>query len=155
MTTDTAPLVLDVEAIKRLIPHRWPFLLVERMTDIVPFESAVGHKAVSFNEPHFMGHFPQQSIMPGVLIVEAMAQTAGALVMHSQGAEAAGHMVYFMSIDKARFRKPVTPGCMLVMPVKAMQRRGPVWKFSGEAHVDGVKCAEAEFSAMIAEAPKG
>ena len=144
-----ADLVLDVEQIKKLLPHRAPFLFVERLTDIVPNESAVGHKAVSFNEPHFQGHFPEFAVMPGVLIVEAMAQTAGALVVHSLGQEKPSQRVYFMTIDKARFRRPVRPGDMLRFPVKALRHRGPVWRFAGEAYVGAELCAEAEFSAMI------
>lgn len=145
----TDGLVLDVEQIKRLLPHRAPFLFVERLTDIVPGESAVGHKAVSYNEPHFQGHFPSFSVMPGVLIIEAMAQAAGALVVHTLGAAGDRSLVYFMAIDKARFRRPVTPGDMLRFPVKALQRRGPVWRFEGKAYVGDALCAEAEFSAMI------
>ncbi|MEJ0025968.1 MAG: 3-hydroxyacyl-ACP dehydratase FabZ [Rhizomicrobium sp.] len=141
-------LVLDVEALKKLIPHRAPFLFVERLTDIVPFESANGYKAVGFNEPHFAGHFPQFAVMPGVLIVEALAQTAGALVTHSMGLEKTPN-VFFMGIDKARFRKPVVPGDMLRLHVKALQHRGPVWKFEGKAYVGEALCAEGEFSAMI------
>lgn len=148
-------LVLNVEQIKALLPHRAPFLFVERLTDIVPNESATAYKAVSYNEPHFTGHFPGYSVMPGVLIVEAMAQAAGALVMHSLGWTAENRLVYFMTIDNARFRKPVTPGDMLRIPVKAIRRRGPVWKFGGQAFVDDVLCAEAEFSAMIAEENQG
>jgi len=140
--------LLDVEQIKKLLPHRAPFLFLERLSDIVPFESAVGHKAVSFNEPHFAGHFPEFSVMPGVLIVEAMAQTAGAVIVHSMALKTAPS-VFFMGIDKARFRKPVVPGDMLRIPVKALQHRGPVWKFEGKAYVGEALCAEAEFSAMI------
>jgi len=146
-TTDG--LVLDVEQIKTLLPHRAPFLFVEKLSDIVPGESAVGHKAVSFNEPHFLGHFPEYSVMPGVLIVEAMAQAAGALVVHSLGAAGTKKQVLFMTIDKARFRRPVVPGDMLRFPVKLMQHRGPVWRFEGKAYVGEALCAEAEFSAMI------
>ena len=142
---------VDVEQIKKYLPHRAPFLYVERLTDIVPEESATGWKAVSYNEPHFMGHFPEQAVMPGVLIIEAMAQTAGALVVHSLGFERGKKVVYFMTIEKARFRKPVTPGVMLRMPVKKLQRRDPVWRFEGKAYVGDTLCAEAEFSAMIAE----
>ena len=145
---------LDVEQIKLLLPHRAPFLFVEKLTDIVPNESATGFKAVGYNEPHFQGHFPQFAVMPGVLIVEAMAQTAGALVMHSLGLTTENRIVYFMTIEKARFRRPVRPGDMLRMPVKALQRRGPVWRFGGQAFVDGALCAEAEFSAMI-QGPSG
>lgn len=148
-------LVLDVERIKNLLPHRAPFLFVERLTDIVPNESAVGHKAVSFNEPHFLGHFPHFAVMPGVLIVEAMAQAAGALVVHSLGIGLTKPMVYFMTIDKARFRRPVRPGDMLRFPVKALRRRGPVWRFEGRAFVGDALCAEAEFSAMIRDAEQG
>jgi 3-hydroxyacyl-[acyl-carrier-protein] dehydratase len=140
---------LDVEQIKALLPHRAPMLLVERLTDIVPFESAVGHKAVSINEPFFLGHFPEYAVMPGVLIVEAMAQAAGALVAHSLGVPRGKRVVLFMGIDKARFRKPVHPGHLLRMPVKTLRRRDPVWRFEGQAFVGDTLCAEAEFSAMI------
>jgi 3-hydroxyacyl-[acyl-carrier-protein] dehydratase len=142
---------VDVEQIKKYLPHRAPMLFVERLTDIVPEESATGWKAVSYNEPHFIGHFPDHAVMPGVLIVEAMAQTAGALVVHSLGFERGKKVVYFMTIEKARFRKPVTPGVMLRMPVKKLQRRDPVWRFEGKAYVGDTLCAEAEFSAMIHE----
>ena len=143
---------LDVEQIKKLIPHREPFLFLERLTDIVPGESATGYKAVSYNEPHFRGHFPDYSVMPGVLIVEALAQTAGALVMHTLSMSATNSIVYFLTIDKARFRRPVKPGDMLRMPVKALRQRGPVWRFAGEAYVGETLCAEAEYSAMISNA---
>jgi 3-hydroxyacyl-[acyl-carrier-protein] dehydratase len=145
---------LDVEQIKLLLPHRAPFLFVEKLDDIVANQSATGFKAVGYNEPHFQGHFPQFAVMPGVLLVEAMAQTAGALVMHSLGLTTENRIVYFMTIEKARFRRPVRPGDMLRMPVKALQRRGPVWRFGGQAFVDGALCAEAEFSAMI-QGPSG
>jgi 3-hydroxyacyl-[acyl-carrier-protein] dehydratase len=140
---------LDVEHIKKLLPHRAPMLFVERLTDIVKMESATGWKAVGINEPYFQGHFPDYAVMPGVLIVEAMAQTAGALVVHSLGFAREKRIVYFMTIEKARFRKPVHPGDMLHMPVKALRRRGPVWRFEGHAYVGDTLCAEAEFSAMI------
>jgi 3-hydroxyacyl-[acyl-carrier-protein] dehydratase len=145
-------LILDVEQIKKLLPHRAPFLFLEKLAEIKIGESAVGYKAVSFNEPHFLGHFPDFAVMPGVLIVEAMAQTAGALVTYSQGEVQAKRLVYFMTIDKARFRKPVRPGDLLRMPVKALRRRGPVWRFSGEAYVGDTLVAEAEYSAMIRDA---
>lgn len=140
---------LGIDEIKLLLPHRAPILLVEKLTDIVPCESATGHKAVSFNDPWFHGHFPDFPVMPGVLIVEAMAQTAGALVAHSLNLDGRNLNVFFMTIDKARFRRPVRPGDMLRIPVKALKRRGPVWRFMGEAYVDDVLCAEAEVSAMI------
>lgn len=149
MTDETTGEVLNVEQIKLLMPHRAPFLFVEKLSDIVLHRSAVGHKAVSFNEPHFLGHFPEYAVMPGVLIVEALAQTAGALVVHSMGLAGQNLRVFFMSIDKARFRKPVVPGDMLRMPVKAIQKRGPVWRFEGKAYVGDALCAEAEFGAMI------
>ena len=153
---DSAPSnSLDVDQIKKLLPHRAPFLFIERLTDIVPNESAVGHKCVSYNEPHFQGHFPDFPVMPGVLIVEALAQTAGALVMHSLGLESANRRVYFMTIDKARFRRPVRPGDVLRLPVKALRRRGPVWRFTGEAYVGETLCAEAEYSAMIGDQGTG
>ena len=140
--------VVDLEQIKKLIQHRSPFLFVERLTDIVPYESCSGHKAVGFNEPHFQGHFPEFSVMPGVLIVEALAQTAGALIVHSK-ALTKTPLVFFMGIDKARFRRPVVPGDMLRLNVRALQHRGPVWKFEGKAYVGDALCAECEFSAMI------
>src|SRR5208282_1726223 len=142
-------LTLDVEQIKKLLPHRAPFLFLERLTDIRPGESATGYKAVSFNEPYFRGHFPDFAVMPGVLVIEAMAQAAGALVVHTLGLTGRSRIVYFMTIDKARFRQPVRPGDLLRIPVKALRRRGPVWKFMGQAFVNGELCAEAEFSAMI------
>jgi 3-hydroxyacyl-[acyl-carrier-protein] dehydratase len=141
--------VLDVAQIKKLLPHRPPMLLVERLTDIVKMESATGWKAIGINEPYFQGHFPDYAVMPGVLIVEAMAQTAGDVVVHSLGFEREKRIVYFMAIDKARFRKPVHPGDMMRMPVKALRRRGPVWRFEGRAYVGDTLCAEAEFTAMI------
>ena len=140
---------LDVEQIKKLLPHRPPMLLVERLTDIVPMQSATGWKAVSINEPFFQGHFSDYAVMPGVLIVEAMAQTAGAVVMHSLGLQRDKDIVYFLAIEKAKFRKPVHPGDLLRMPVQAIRRRGPVWRFSGKAFVGDALCAEAEFSATI------
>ena len=146
---------LDVEQIKKLLPHRAPMLLVERLTEIVKLESATGWKAVSINEPYFQGHFPDYAVMPGVLIVEAMAQTAGAVVMHGLGVGREKSMVYFMTIEKARFRKPVHPGNMLRMPVKALKRRGPVWRFEGQAFIGDTLCAEAEFSATIFDGAEG
>ena len=155
MNAVAADAALDVEQIKKLLPHRAPMLLVERLTDIVKMESATGWKAVSINEPYFQGHFPDYAVMPGVLIVEAMAQTAGAVVVHSLGFAREKRIVYFMTIEKARFRKPVHPGTMLRMPVKALRRRGPVWRFEGQAFVGDTLCAEAEFSAMIHDGAEG
>lgn len=133
-----------------LLPHRAPMLLIERMTDIVPNVSATGVKAVSVNEPYFEGHFPGYPIMPGVMIVEAMAQTAGALVMYSMNAKAGEKIVYFMGIEKAKFRHPVVPGDLLLLQVKMQRARMPVWRFTGEAYVNDKLCAEADFTAMIA-----
>ena len=149
MTDEKPDIVLNVEDIQILLPHRAPFLFVERLSDIVPNESATGYKAVSYNEPYFQGHFPSHAVMPGVLIVEALAQTAGALVVHSLGLTSENRIVYFMTIERARFRRPVRPGDVLRMPVKSLRRRGMVWRFAGQAFVDDMLCAEAQFSAMI------
>lgn len=141
----------DINQIMKMIPHRYPILLVDRIIEHVPGESAVGLKNVTMNEPQFMGHFPGFPVMPGVLIVEAMAQTAALVVVDFLGDDAAGKVVYFMTIDNARFRKPVTPGDSMHVHVEKIQSRGPVWKFKGVAKVDGKVCAEATFSAMITE----
>ena len=140
---------LNVHEIMGLLPHRYPFLLIDRLEDIVLGESATGIKNVTINEPFFQGHFPAQAVMPGVLIVEAMAQSAAALVMYTLGEEAHGKVVYFMSVDDARFRKPVVPGDTLKIHVTRIQNRRSVWKFQGEAKVEGVLVANASFSAMI------
>lgn len=140
---------IELGDLKRLIPHRYPFLLVDRLTDVRSGESAVGWKAVTANEPHFTGHFPDYAVMPGVLIIESMAQAAGALVVHTLGFYDQRKSVYFLTVDKARFRKPVHPGDMLRLFVKVQRHRGAVWRFDGTAHVGETLCAEAEFSAMI------
>ena len=147
----TSPVELDVEHVKRLLPHRAPFLMIDRLTVVTPGESAIGWKAVTITEPHCAGHFPQYAVMPGVLIVEAMAQTAGALVVHSLGLTDQRRMVYFMTIDKARFRRPVHPGAVLRLPVQVQRHRGPVWRFEGKAFVGEELCAEAEYSAMLTD----
>lgn len=147
--TDTT--TVDINRIMEMIPHRYPILLIDRVVDIKPDESAVGIKNVTFNEPHFMGHFPQRPIMPGVLIVEAMAQTSAVLVVTTLGGDSEGKLVYFMSIDEAKFRKPVVPGDRLELHVVKERSRGSVWKFKAEGKVDGVKVAEATFSAMIVD----
>jgi 3-hydroxyacyl-[acyl-carrier-protein] dehydratase len=149
--TPSSQTEIDVEHLKRLLPHRAPFLMVDRLTDIKHGESAVGWKAVSINEPHFAGHFPEYAVMPGVLIVEAMAQAAAAFVVHTLGLQDQRRMVYFMTIDKARFRRPVHPGVLLRLPVQVQRRRGPVWRFEGKAYVGEELCAEAEYSAMLTE----
>lgn len=140
---------LDLATIKELIPHRYPFLLVDKVVNIKLGESCVGIKNVTNNEPHFEGHFPGHPVMPGVLIVEAMAQTAGSLVVHTLGEASRGKIVYFMTIDDARFRKPVVPGDVLRIHCQVKRHRGNVWKFEGIAEVDGVKVAESTYSAMI------
>jgi len=140
---------IDVNGIKRMIPHRYPFLMIDKVVDIVVGESATGIKCVTAAEPHFAGHFPAMPIMPGVLIVEAMAQTAAVLVVHTLGGEAEGKIVYFMTIENARFRRPVGPGDVLHLHVSLERNRGNVWKFSGVAKVDGQAVAEATYTAMI------
>lgn len=145
----SAAVNIDITRIMEMIPHRYPILLVDRILEFVPNERAVGLKNVTFNEPHFQGHFPRFPVMPGVLIVEAMAQTAAIMVVQTLGKEAEGKLVYFMTIDEARFRKPVVPGDSLHIHVQKTKQRGPVWKFKGEAMVGDTLCAEAEFSAMI------
>ncbi len=147
-TSDTT-LHADIAGVLRSIPHRYPFLLVDSVRDIVPFESATGVKNVTVNEPFFQGHFPGHPIMPGVLIVEAMAQTAAVFVVQSLGPDAEGKLVYFMSIEGAKFRKPVMPGDLLLLNVRKLQQRGQVWRFKGEGQVDGKLVAEATISAMI------
>ena len=141
--------VADIGRIMEMIPHRYPFLLVDRVEDIIPNVSAVGIKNITVNEPQFLGHFPQRAVMPGVLIVEAMAQTAGILVVHSLGDKAEGKLVYFMTIENARFRQPVGPGDTMRIYVEKQQSRGNVWKFSAKAKVDHVVVAEASYTAMI------
>ncbi|WP_419901596.1 3-hydroxyacyl-ACP dehydratase FabZ [Kiloniella sp.] len=135
--------------IKEMIPHRYPFLLIDRVDNIIKDETAVGLKNVTINEPFFEGHFPRQPVMPGVLIVEAMAQTAAVFVVETLDGAAAGKIVYFMSVDSAKFRKPVVPGDQLKIHVTKIQQRGNVWKFDGKAKVDGKVVANAEFKAMI------
>lgn len=142
---------VDINEIMRMIPHRYPFLLIDKVVEIVPEESAVGVKCVTISEPHFQGHFPQKPIMPGVLIIEAMAQTAASLVVYSLGDEAMNKLVYFMTIENARFRRPVVPGDVLRIHVTKKQNRGAVWKFEGKAKVDDAVAAEATFAAMLVD----
>lgn len=151
MTTKT---FIDTRRIMEMIPHRYPLLLIDRILEVVPSESAVGLKNVTINEQFFNGHFPGAPVMPGVLIVEAMAQTAAALVVHSIGKELEGKLVYFMAIDEAKFRRPVTPGDQLHIHVAKIQNRRNVWKFKGEARVDGELSAEAVITAMIMDGVK-
>lgn len=144
-----APPLMKIEDVMRLIPHRYPFLLIDRILEAEANVRAIGLKNVTINEAHFQGHFPRQPVMPGVLLIEAMAQTAAALVVHTLGPDSEGKLVYFMTVDGARFRRPVTPGDQVhVIVDKANQKRN-VWKFIGKAEVAGAKVAEATFSAMI------
>lgn len=140
---------LDRKRIMQMIPHRDPFLMVDEVIDLVPAESAIGVKRVSSDEYYFKGHFPQRPIMPGVLIIETMAQTAALVVVYTLGAAFEGKLVYFMSIDEARFRKPVFPGDTLMVHVTKLRNRGNVWKFRGEAKVGNTLVAEAVYTAMI------
>ncbi len=149
---------VDVLGVMALLPHRFPMLLVDRVVDIIPGQSATGIKAVTINEPFFAGHFPARPVMPGVLIIEALAQTAGVLAIHTArqkaGPDGAGDkLVYFMAIENAKFRVPVEPGCLLHLKVEVVQDRGKVAKFTGRAEVDGKLAAEASFTAMIADPP--
>ena len=146
---------LDIRRVMAALPHRYPMLLVDRVERLVPDQSITAIKAVSMNEPFFQGHFPGRPIMPGVLIVEAMAQAAGILAVESLGLADSGKLVYFMAIESAKFRAPVEPGCLLTLEVEFVQKRSSVCKFSGRATVDGKLAAEAQFTAMIADPPKG
>jgi 3-hydroxyacyl-[acyl-carrier-protein] dehydratase len=139
---------VDIIGLMKLLPHRYPFLLVDKIIEIDEDNSAIGIKNVTINEPHFQGHFPEQPVMPGVLIVEAMAQTAGAICIRSQNTDKPS-LVYFMTIDNAKFRRPVVPGDRLEIHVKKLKKRGNIWRFACEAMVDGAKVAEAEISAMM------
>ena len=148
--SDTTPSTdIDINQITQRIPHRYPFLMVDRVVDFVPYERATGIKNVSVAEPHFQGHFPEKPIMPGVLIIESMAQTAAVMVVSSLGPDSEGKLVYFMSVEDAKFRRPVEPGDQLHVHVTKKQNRGPVWKFEGKAKVNDVVVAEATFAAMI------
>tara|TARA_Y100001934_G_scaffold246404_1_gene305395 strand:- start:703 stop:1179 length:477 start_codon:yes stop_codon:yes gene_type:complete len=151
--SETTKTTADIKRIKEMIPHRYPILLIDRVEEIEKSTRAVGVKCVTVNEPFFQGHFPDMPVMPGVLIVEAMAQTSAVLVVDTLGKEFEGKLVYFMTIDNARFRNPVVPGDVLKLEVTVVRSRGMVWKFDGKATVDGKLCAEATFSAMIIDNP--
>ena len=142
---------LDIEHILRILPHRWPFVLVDRVTDVVPNERIRGHKCVSINEPWFLGHFPKHPILPGVLVVEALAQIGGILAYASEPFDETTSMLYFLGIDKAKFRRPVTPGDRLDLEVTVMQHRTNVWKLKGEGFVDGTLCAQGELLASVVD----
>ncbi|WP_316976354.1 3-hydroxyacyl-ACP dehydratase FabZ [Shumkonia mesophila] len=148
-TKTSGATAVDILRIMEMIPHRYPFLMIDRVVDIIPDTSAVGIKNVTINEPFFAGHFPTRPVMPGVLIIEAMAQTAAVLVVQTLGSASEGKLVYFMTVDEARFRKPVMPGDTLHIHVTKERNRRNVWKFRGEAKVNGTLVAEAIFAAMI------
>ena len=144
---------LDIRRVMAALPHRYPMLLVDRVQELIPDRSITAIKAVSMNEEFFQGHFPGRPIMPGVLIVEALAQAAGVLAVESLGLADSGKLVYFMAIEGAKFRLPVEPGCLLQLDVEFIQKRATVCKFAGRATVDGKLAAEANFTAMIADPP--
>ncbi len=161
MSTDTgsaadpasAGAPFDIRRVMAALPHRYPMLLIDRVEELVPHDRIVAIKAVTINEPFFQGHFPGRPIMPGVLIVEAMAQASGVLAVESLGLAGSGKLVYFMAIDGAKFRKPVEPGVLMRIEVRLVQDRGTVSRFAGKAFVDGKVAAEANFTAMISNAP--
>jgi 3-hydroxyacyl-[acyl-carrier-protein] dehydratase len=147
--------VVDIAGIMHAIPHRYPFLMIDRIVDLVRNQSAIGIKNVSVNENFFAGHFPGHPVMPGVLIIESMAQTSAVLVVETLGPQAAGKVVYFMTVDSAKFRRPVVPGDQLRVHVTKERHRGNVWKFSAIARVDGIAVAEATYAAMIMDRAPG
>lgn len=155
-TAETAatPIAFDIGRVMAALPHRYPMLLVDRVEELVLDQSITAIKAVTINEGFFQGHFPGRPIMPGVLIVEALAQAAGILAVESLGLAGSGKLVYFMAIENAKFRKPVEPGVLLKLHVEFVQKRSSVCKFSGKAMIDGALAAEASFTAMIADPPK-
>ena len=152
--TDQSANVIDIHGIMDLLPHRYPMLLVDRIADYAEGQWIRGIKNISMGDPIFQGHFPKQPVYPGVLIVEAMAQTGGCLVMQ-QFPDRAKKVIYFMSIDGVKFRKPVVPGDQLVMEVKVIQNKGKICKMRGESFVNGQKVAEAEFMSMLIDLPEG
>jgi 3-hydroxyacyl-[acyl-carrier-protein] dehydratase len=150
----TAPdTTLDILGVMRSLPHRYPMLLVDRVEEMVFDERITAYKAVTMNELFFQGHFPGRPIMPGVMIIEALAQAAGVLAVKSLGDREVGKLVYFMSIENAKFRVPVEPGVLLKLEANLLQKRGKVWKFAGRASVDGKLATEANFTAMIVDPP--
>ena len=144
---------LDIKRVMAALPHRYPMLLVDRVESLDPEKGIVAIKAVTINEPFFQGHFPARPIMPGVLIVEALAQAAGVLAVEALGLAGSGKLVYFMAIEGAKFRQPVEPGVLLKLEVEFLQKRASVCKFAGRATIDGKVAAEANFTAMIADPP--
>lgn len=152
MTIEPGKTELDIDDLLEILPHRYPILMIDRLVEIKAGESAVGIKNVSYNEEFFQGHFPQKPVMPGVLIVEAMAQAAAAFTSYTEELDTDGKIVLFMGVDKARFRRPVIPGDQLRITVETIQRRPPVWRFSGKAHVGDKLVADATYAAMLAQA---
>lgn len=142
---------LDIERILRILPHRWPFVLVDRVTEVVPGARIHGHKCVSMNEPWFQGHFPKNPIMPGVLVIEALAQIGGILAYATEPFDESTSLLYFLGIDKAKFRRPVIPGDRLELEVSIVQRRTNVWKLKGQASVEGTLCAQGELLASVVD----
>ena len=151
MSGDSAE-IADIREILRLLPHRYPFVMIDRIVDIRGEEHGVGIKNVTINEPHFLGHFPENPVMPGVLVIEGMAQTAGVLCLRQMNAQERRRAVYFLTIDKAKFRKPATPGDTLEYHVDKIVRRRNMWWYRAEAKVGGVLIAEAELGAFMSEA---
>ncbi len=150
-TTKPGPITMDVQALLKALPHRYPFLMVDRITEWVHGEKAVGYKNVTVNEPYFTGHVPDRPIMPGVLIIEALAQLGGILAYASDPFDVSNSQMYFLGIDKAKFRHTVTPGDKLDLFVEVLHHRSNVWKLRGEATVDGTLCAEGELLASIVD----
>jgi 3-hydroxyacyl-[acyl-carrier-protein] dehydratase len=144
---------LDIDRILQILPHRWPFVLVDRVTDVRPGDRIFGHKCVTMAEPWFQGHFPSRPIMPGVLIIEALAQLGGILAYATDPFDASSSLMYFLGVDKAKFRRTVTPGDRLDLEVSVAHHRTNVWKFRGEASVEGTLCASAELLASVVDRP--
>ncbi len=149
--TRTPPSSLDIEQILQILPHRWPFVMVDHVSEVVPNERIRGHKSVSMNEPWFQGHFPGRPILPGVLVLEALAQIGGILAYASEPFDPGSSLLYFLGIDKAKFRRPVVPGDRLDLEVFVMHHRTNVWKLRGEASVDGTLCAQGELLASVVD----
>lgn len=149
--THATPTLIDIERILQILPHKWPFLLVDRVTALTPGEVIYGHKCVTINEPWFQGHFPQHPVMPGVLILESLAQIGGILAYASDPFDLSQSFMYFLGIDRAKFRRPVIPGDRLDLEVRVMHHRENVWKLKGVASVDGILCAEGELLASVVD----